>query len=471
MRLARVINNSAALLVLDVLSKATPLVVFPFMVRALGPTAYGKIGFATAVAGFFGLLASPGFSTYALREAARDAGRVHFLVKHVLGARVAFAVVSYLLLIAFALTLAPHDFTTRLLIVLSGLIFLVNSLDAQWVFTARSRMWMVTLRGAAGQLIYGGLILALVRRPSDAWIVPLATLISLLAGTLLIWLPARREYHIPWPVISPDIWRSFLPICLIMGLASMMSMIYDQIDTVMLRYLRSEAEVGLYVASYRLMTMSMSFAPVLGMAFFPLLSETTGQDPENEQRYLGWLGQASLGLALPIATGGFILAEPLTRFVLGVQYLGTAILFRWLMLTVVAGPLASYFGSQLIPGGREKKYLYAVAAGAMVNVVLNLFLIPRYGAIAAAFTTAISQAVVAFMNYHFSRDLPRPSLRKALGISVTASAAMAAGLVLTRSVVTLHVLVLVALGALVYACVYWAGRTFWNRSPTQNVSS
>src|SRR6202007_2564326 len=100
MRLARVINNSAALLVLDLLSKATPLVVFPVIVRALGPVAYGKIGFATAVAGFFGLLASPGFSTYALREASRDEGRVHFLARHVLGARVAFAVMSYVLLIA-----------------------------------------------------------------------------------------------------------------------------------------------------------------------------------------------------------------------------------------------------------------------------------------------------------------------------------------------------------------------------------
>src|SRR5271170_849049 len=214
MRLARVINNSAALLMLDLLSKAVPLVVFPAVVRALGPTVYGKVGFATAVAGFFGLLASPGFTTYAAREAAKDEGRVNFLVQHVLGARIAFGVLSYALLIAFALTLAPRDFTTRLLIVLSGLVFLVNSVDVQWVFTARSRMWMVTLRGTVGQLIYGGLILALIRRPSDAWIVPLASLFSLLAGTLLIWLPARREYRIPWPVISPGTWRSFLPICM-----------------------------------------------------------------------------------------------------------------------------------------------------------------------------------------------------------------------------------------------------------------
>jgi len=246
-------------------------------------------------------------------------------------------------------------------------------------------------------------------------------------------------------------------------------MIYDQIDTVMLRYMRSETEVGLYVASYRMMMIAMSFAPILGQVFFPLLSETSNQNQENEQRYLGWLGQASIGLALPIATGGFILAEPLTRTVLGLQYTGTATLFRWLMLTIVAGPLASYFGSQLIPSAREKKYLAAVIAGAVVNVVLNLFLIPRYGAIAAAFTTAISQAVVAFMNYYFVRDLPRPSLLGALGLSVIASVVMAAGLLFIRSVLTLHVVALVVLGALVYASVYWAGLTLWNRSPTQKL--
>jgi O-antigen/teichoic acid export membrane protein len=467
MRLARVINNSVALLVLDVLSKAIPLVVFPQMVRALGPSSYGKLGFATAVAGFFGLLASPGFSTYALREAAKDPARVPFLVRNVLGARIVFATASYFLLIAFALAFAPQDFTTRLLIVLSGLLFLVNSIDAQWVFTARSRMWMVTLRGTVGQVIYGGLILALVRRPSDAWIVPAASFLSVLAGTLLIWLPARREYNIPWPAISPNTWRSFLPICLIMGLASMMSMIYDQIDTVMLRYMRSETEVGLYVASYRMMTIAMSFTPILSQVFFPLLSEASGQDRANEQRYLRWLGQASVGLALPIATGGFILAEPLTRFVLGSQYAGAGTLFRWLMLTIVAGPLASYFGSQLIPIAREKKYLVAVLSGAVVNVVLNIFLIPRYGAIAAAITTAISQLAVACMNFYFARDLPRPSLLGAVGLSATASALMAAGLLVVQSSGVLHVVLLVVLGAVLYGLVYWGSRALWSRLQTQ----
>jgi O-antigen/teichoic acid export membrane protein len=142
-------------------------------------------------------------------------------------------------------------------------------------------------------------------------------------------------------------------------------------------------------------------------------------------------------------------------------------LFRWLMLTVVAGPLASYYGARLIPIAREKKYLYAVLAGAAANVVLNLLLIPRYGAIAAAFTTAISQTVVAFMNYYYSRDLPRPSLLGAVALSVAASAVMAAAVLFARSAVALHVLILVVLGALVYAAVYWVGHALWSRSRTQ----
>jgi len=460
--LDRVINNSFALVLLDLLNKAIPLIVFPRVVRALGPAMYGRLGFATAVAGFFGLLASPGFSTYALREAARRSDRVPFLVKHVLGARVVFATGAYVLLAVFTLWLAPPDGQTRLLIMLSGLAFLVGSLDAQWIFAARSRMSMIAAQGALAQLAYAGLILALVRGSSDAWIIPAATLLSLGLNTLLIWLPARRQYQIPLPEISPQAWRVFMPLCLVMGFASLMSMIYDQIDVVMLKYFRADAELGTYVASYALMTMAMSFPPILGQVFLPLLSGTAGRDLHAEKRYLRWFGNATVGLALPIAVGGFILAVPLTQFVFGSQYSGAGILFRWLMLTIITAPAASYCGAQLIPNGREKKYLVSVLAGAAVNVVLNLFLIPRYGALAAAFTTASSQGIVAIMNYYFVKDLTRPPLLAAVAMSVPSTCLMALSLVAMRTLFPVHVLALVTLGALVYVGGYALSLSLWN---------
>jgi O-antigen/teichoic acid export membrane protein len=459
--LTRIINNSVALVLLDLLNKAIPLMVFPRVVRALGPAAYGRLGFAAAVAGFFGLLASPGFSTYALREAARNSERVSFLVRHVLGARIVFAVASYTLLAIFTLFFAPQDGQTRLLILLSGLAFVASSLDTQWIFAARSRMSIIAARGALAQLAYAGLILALVRGSKDAWIIPTATLLSLVLSTLLIWLPARHQYHIPMPEISPQAWATFLPVCLVMGFSSLMSMIYDEIDVVMLKYFRADAELGAYVASYALMMMAMSFVPILGQVFMPLLSETAGRSDSAESKYLRWFGNATIGLALPIAVGGFILAVPLTQLVLGSQYSGSGILFRWLTLTLITAPAASYFGARLIPNGREKKYFISVLVGASTNVVLNLLFIPKYGAIAAAFTTALSQGVVALMSHYFSRDLPKPSLFAALAMSAPATCGMAVFLVTMQFVFPVHVLTLVALGALAYFCCYALSFSLW----------
>ncbi len=463
--LRRVVHNSIALVLLDLLNKAIPLVIFPRVVRVLGPAMYGQLGFAAAVAGFFGLLASPGFSTYALREAARSSERVPFLVRHVLGARAVFATGAYTLLVLFTLFLAPRDGQTRLLILLSGLAFVVGSLDTQWIFAARSRLSMIAVQGALSQLAYAGLILALVRGSRDAWIIPAATVFSLILSTLLIWLPARRQYRIPSPEISPRVWGLFLPICMVMGFASLMSMIYDQIDVVMLRYFRASAtELGTYVASYGLMTMAMSFLPILGQVFLPLLSGAAGQDRDSEKKYLRWFGNATVGLALPIAVGGFILAVPLTQFVFGSQYSGAGTLFRWLMLTMITGPAASYCGTQLIPNGRERKYLFAVVAGAVTNVGLNLLFIPRYGAVAAAFTTAFSQGVVAVMNYRFVKDLTRPPLFVAVAVSIPATCFMAATLVVIQKTFPIHVIGLVALGGLVYLAIYGLTLITWNRT-------
>ncbi len=466
--LPRIVNNSVALVLLDLLNKAIPLIVFPRVLRALGPAVYGQLGFAGAVAGFFGLLASPGFSTYALREAARNSGRVPFLVKHVLGARIVFATGAYALLALFTLFLTPPDGQTRLLIMLSGLAFVAGSVDTQWIFAARSRMSVIAVQGALAQLAYAGLILALVRGSRDAWIIPSATLLSLALSAVLIWLPARRQYQIPLPEISPQAWGLFLPICLVMGFSSLMSMVYDQIDVVMLKYFCADAELGTYVASYGLMTMAMSFLPILSQVFLPLLSEsaTLGRSSEKshtEKKYLRWFGNATVGLALPIAVGGFILATPLTQFIFGSQYSGSETLFRWLMLTIITGTAASYCGAQLIPNGREKKYLLSVLAGALTNVTLNLLFIPRFGAIAAAFTTAVSQAVVAFLNYRFVRDLIKPHLFNAIAMSLPATAVMAAGLVTIRLLFPVHVLALVTLGALAYLGVYAASLGLWNR--------
>jgi len=458
----RVVNNSAAVLALELTTKLLPLVTFPWVVRALGPSGYGKVGFALAVSGMFGLLAAPGFYSYGIREVARKPERSNEIAQELVGARITFAACSYLALVAFTFTLAPHDSATRVLLLLSGLSFLVAPLDLRWLFVGMSRMWGMALAGIAGQLAYAALLLGFVRGPADGWIIPSAATVAALISAFLMLRRAVRQFHISWPAFAPERWAAFLPICLTLGLASMMSLVYDQIDTIMLRYLRTEQEVGIYVASYRLMTISMSFLPVLGQVFFPLLSGST-KDAKSEKTHMQWLGNATVALALPIATGGFLLAGPITYFLLGAKYNGAEVLVRWLMLNLITAPMASFLSSRLVTHRRERKYLASVGIGAAFNVILNLIFIPQFGAIAAVWTTIVSQAMVGLAGLHFSRDLVWPNLWRPFAVASLASGIMAIGIVGLRRVGHVHVIVMIAAGAALYGAVYVLSHFLWGR--------
>jgi len=459
----RVVHNSIALLLVDIGNKILPLVTFPWIVRALGPESYGKVGFAIAVTGFFGLLAAPGFTNFGIREAARGLEPPRTLAQKLMSARLMLALTSYSLLIVFTFTLAPHDWMTRLLLLISGTNFVVTAFDVQWLFIGHSKMWRVSYAAIIGQVCYAAVVLGFVRRPGDAWLVPVATSCSLLGTAFVLIYRARKEFDIGLPKYLPEEWAKFLPVCAMLGLASMMSMIYDQIDTIMLRYMRSEAEVGIYAASYKLMGISMSFLPVLTQVFYPLFSGEAVRGAKNDRRYAQWMADASIALALPIATGGFLLAGQISRFVLGARYSGSDGLLRWLMLNLVSASLAVLFGSRLVPQGRERQYLLSVAAGGAVNVALNLYFIPKYGALAAVFTTIAAQLTVAGMAYYFGRDLHHADFRRPLAISIPACVAMAGSVLFVERLGQINVLLLVGGGALVYGACFLAGLAVWKR--------
>ena len=459
----RVVNNSIALFLMDISSKIVPLVTFPWILRALGPETYGKVGFAAAVAGFFGLLAAPGFRVYGVREAARGAEPPRTLAQKLMSARILLALCSFVLLILFTFTAAPKDHATRILLLITGTGFLISSLDVQWLYMGHSNMWRVSLVTMLGQLVYMAMILSLVHRPSDAWLVPVATSISALISAAILLNRARKHFNLGLPKYLPEAWAKILPVCATLGFASMMSMIYDQIDTVMLRYMRSENEVGVYVASYALMGMSMSFLSVIATVFFPLFSGAATKDVVQDRRYAQWMANSSIALALPIAAGGFLLASPICKLVMGARYSGADHLFRWLTLNLLSASAAVLFSSRLIPNNRERKYLASVAAGAATNVVFNLIFIPRYGAIAAVFTTIAAQTAVAAMSFYFTRDLLRPSFGRPFAVSSLACAAMVGAIVIVQRVADINVVILIAGGAIVYGSAMLALQSLWKQ--------
>jgi O-antigen/teichoic acid export membrane protein len=122
--------------------------------------------------------------------------------------------------------------------------------------------------------------------------------------------------------------------------------------------------------------------------------------------------------ALPMAVGGALAAEPIIRLVYGPEFSPAVAPFRilaWSVLTVYAN---AAFAFLLLARGRDRRYLVAVAAGAAVNMGLNLIAIPLAGMIGAALVTMVSELTVLGLLLWWTRDVSRAALPAALRIAV-----------------------------------------------------
>lgn len=453
-------TNISVLVGADVVAKLLPLLTFPFITRVLGPEMYGKYGFAMGVAGFFMLLASPGFTTFGIRAVAQRPGEEKRLASKITGLRLLFSFVAFLALGGYTLAWAPQDTEARLLILVASLVIIPNAVNLDWLLTGASKIVPVAVSNIISQLVYTAAVFLLLWSAKMAWVVPIAAFAGAVVGLLISYYYVWRRFGLAWPSASVRDFREIVPPSLLLGFASLMSMTYDKIDAIILGYFRPMEEVGVYTATYRLMWMVMSFLPILSTVFFPLIAKAVGKDPkvgkQESELYLKFLFLA----ALPLIAGGILLAEPLATFVIGKEYAGSGLLFSLLLPNVLLGGLAIYYaGMRLVALNRNREYVIAVSAGALLNVGLNLIVIPVWGSIGAALTTCLSQAAVAGVGAWYGRDDQGPRLVPAAVVPSIASVCMVISLALAMSLLPgLDVLILVLIGAVAYGLGWEAAR-------------
>lgn len=179
--------------------------------------------------------------------------------------------------------------------------------------------------------------------------------------------------------------------------------------------------VGIYAAGYTIAHMSIQMPlSILTLAAVPVIVATFENKGETETRILFRKLLAIYFLALtPVVFGIFALSREIVRFMLGELFWPTAVILPW----VVAGVF--FFGlSQIvnIPFQlKEKPHLlvYLIFPSAILNIVLNLFMIPRFGILGAAYSTLIAYFIYSIVSYQvvtriFALSLPWLALGKSL---------------------------------------------------------
>jgi O-antigen/teichoic acid export membrane protein len=225
-----------------------------------------------------------------------------------------------------------------------------------------------------------------------------------------------------------------------------------QVDTIFLSNYTSAEVVGWYSAAYRIVISLLTMFRSFNDAVLPTLSREHSSNPATVSTWYYTSVRFILMLALPIAVGGSIL-NYLIVVLYGSEFQPSGLAFAILIWDIPFVMYHAFCGNITTSIRREANAARIYVTIGILNIVLNGLLIPRFGIVAACFTTVVTDFFGAALFYMvLRRELgPGLKLRRLIWIAI-ASGAMGLFVFLLREI---NVFVLIGLGGALYLLIVW----------------
>ena len=219
-----------------------------------------------------------------------------------------------------------------------------------------------------------------------------AYLVASTISTLYSWYRAHSVWGAPrfsWSALCEDVAEGVY-----FSIGTSAATIYNDIDKVMLGKI-SFAAAGIYGAAYRIIDVSMTPIRSLASAAYPHFFRRGIDGMESTHSYA--TTQIKRACFYSAALSVILwLSAPLLPLVLGTSYAPTALALRWLALLPILRSVHIFLGDSLSGAGFQGLRSAIQVAIALINVALNLAILPKHGWLGAAWTSLASDGLLLF---------------------------------------------------------------------------
>lgn len=398
-------HNAIMNATLSVMQVIFPLITFPYVSRVLGVEANGRITFSAAVVSYFTLFATLGMTTYGIRACAQNRESREHLSKTVHELLLISTVTTSLMFICLIIATAsvPRLRTESILIAINSLTLLLNVAGMNWLYSGIEQYDYITIRSVSFKILSVILMFAFVHSPRDIYTYAGITVFATAGPNILNMIHSRKYITYKW--YGHYNWKRHLTPTLTLFAAFLAVNVYTNLDNIMLGFMTSDYEVGIYHASVRIKSVLTTMVTSLGAVLLPRLSSYLSNNRQEDfynvlKKSFAFTAMAGISLSVYF----FIFAREGILLLSGKEYLDSVIPMRILIFLIAITGFSNILGMQiLIPSKCEKKYMNAVICGAVTDLVLNLFLIPLYGASGAALATFLAELMQFFLQIVYLR--------------------------------------------------------------------
>jgi O-antigen/teichoic acid export membrane protein len=377
----------------DVAGKVATFAYTVLAVRWLTQADYGAFAYALSVSLLVSAVPAWGWDTVLVQRGAADRTRLGRLLADTLAWKSAVGIPLFLAVGLIGTITRPG----REAQIALALVLVATLLDLYDDANRNAAAAVQRMGGASAALIGQRLVtavLAVAALVAGTGLVGLAAayLAGSVVGTVAM-VVARRRLGIRADLagVSPATLRDLVRGTLPVGLLGLLAMALFRVDVVILEALRGDAEVAAYSAAYRLVETVLFIAWAMGRAVFPVMSAASEAAPVR--RAAEQAVAAVAAVYVPFAAVAALLATPVLELLYGPAYAAEAAgTLRWLAPTPLLFAFTYLLNCVLLARDRSGRALVGTMAAAALNVVVNVALVPRFGATGAAAATTLSYA-------------------------------------------------------------------------------
>ena len=444
------------------ISKFLGLIILVYAAKVLGAEEYGRFTFALSFVSLFVIFYSFGLPSIIIREFAREEDKKKEFYSIIsLQLLLTFVCFGLILLTSFFVV---ADLSILNIILLLALFSLVNGLITIFFVFLQSQQKM---EYEAILYIFQSLLMLLVsmyilfKLPS-AKNLSYAYLISAVVALVVILfffhfkvLPLKVKFDF-------FVWKKFLTMSWPLAITGLFSAVYHHTDSVMMGYWQMMTEVGWYNAAHKIALFGLIPAGLISGSFYPALSKFSKDSKDKFQKIYNYQMEVMVFLALPLIVGGIVLASKIIYVFYPLDFAPAGLAFQILILTTGIIFIHRPFFDVLVSLNHQRKIFWITLSGALFNVVLNVFLIPKYSLYGAAFATFLTNILILLILIGLVKKitlLSFPVKRILLTVLFSVFSAILMYFVI-KQLIAINIFILVLIGVIIYFATFLFSRKY-----------
>lgn len=423
-----------------------------YTARYLGADGYGILSLALALSGIFALIADLGISTLTTREVAKNKSLTVKFVGNALVLKSVLAIIAIAItfLIANLGNYPPEAVITIYIISLSILVGVFPRIFSS-IFQAYEKMEYPSMNIIISAIFLFLGTLFLMWKGSgviEFAFLNLGVSVIVLGYSLFVY-----SWKISVPKIEFDITflKALTKRSLPFGLISLSDVIYTYLDSVMLSLLKPIEVLGWYSAAYKLLLVLVVIPDAINFAVFPVMAKYFNSSQDSLKFIYERYFKLMIIISIPLSFGTMFLADKIILLIFGPAYSNSAVILQILIWTIIFKFAGAPFYQLFQATNRELVITRISVICVIINLILNLLLIPKFSYIGASVATLLTEiflvSYIIRIGYKIGYGFPK---KKVLNIIVKVIFSSVVMSVSIFYLININIILIILISVLIY---------------------